>query len=151
MFQLDMTQIEMISRIFGCCYLALLSIQDFKKRTISGKVLAAGAVIVIIFQSIVKLRPVEIWIAGGLLGAMFIGVSKITKEGIGYGDSFLITIMGMYLGIWDLMYILIVSFTMAALYSMTVLVRHQYHRKRTLPFVPFLFLGYLIFIGFQII
>ena len=49
-------------------------------------------------------------VAGGLSGILFLWISKITNEAIGYGDSLAILILGIYLGIWGLLEVLMTAF-----------------------------------------
>ena len=142
---------EIICGIITCCYLLVLSIQDIRERVISGRYLAAGAVAAVAYQIIVDAQPVWSCLAGVLMGGVFIGISKLTRESLGYGDSFLIAVLGLYLGIWNLMYVLVLAFTMASLYSVIVLIRFRYHKKKTLPFVPFLTAGHIIFVLFEVL
>ncbi|MEE1086874.1 MAG: A24 family peptidase [Schaedlerella sp.] len=148
MFQLDFSvdKAGLLWEIIGCCYLLLLSIQDIRTRMVSQRILIIGGTLALIVQSVLKLYPLELCVAGGLLGVLFIGISRLTREALGYGDSFLITILGIFLGIWNLMYVLVIAFIISALVSMVVLIRFCYNRKKTLPFIPFLTAGYMAFI-----
>lgn len=81
--------------------------------------------------------------AGGAVGAVFLGISKITEESFGYGDSILILIMGCFIGFWDILTLLMAAFMMAAVFSLVLLIRGRFRRKDSFPFVPFLTAAYI--------
>lgn len=87
----------------------------------------------------------HIWLSfGGLLiGLVFVAVSKVTGEKLGYGDSWLLCILGIYLGTWNLLEILLTAWMAAALAAIAVLVLHRCRRGTVLPMVPFIAAGYI--------
>lgn len=142
---------EVIYGVIGCCYLFILSIQDIRRNMVSGLFLAAGGLAATIVQIIFRSQAVEHTVGGFIIGFIFMGISWITKEALGYGDSFLIMIIGIYIGIWNLISVLLISFLFAAAYSMGSLVRHRFCRKKVLPFIPFLTVGYVVFILLEVL
>lgn len=142
------------TEIFGigsCCYVLALSIQDIRKRMISVRLLAIGAVVTIIWQIISNTQSLWNCLGGIILGMLFVGISRLTNEALGYGDSFFIMIQGVYLGIWNLMYVLIIAFTLTALYSIYLLIRFRFQREKALPFIPFLAAGHIIFVLLEVL
>ena len=87
--------------------------------------------------------PAALLIAGGAVGAGFLAVSKISGEAMGYGDSILITILGGFLGFWNILSVLTAAFLLAAVFSAVMLVRRGFTRKSSFPFVPFLTAAYI--------
>lgn len=142
---------EVICGVIGCCYLWGLSVQDLRERMVSGRWLAVGALAAVVSQIMWNTRSIGEWIGGVLMGVFFIGVSRLTREGFGYGDSILITILGIYIGIWDLMYVLVLAFSLTVMISMIALIKFHFHRKKVLPFVPFLATGYTIFLLLEVL
>lgn len=137
---------EIIYGIVGCCYLLVLSVQDFRERMISGTLLGIGGAAAVCSQIIWNRSSGWECIGGILLGLLFIGISKLTREGFGYGDSILITILGIYIGIWDLIYVLVIAFSVTAIGSMFILIKFRFHRQKVVPFIPFLTVGYMSFV-----
>ena len=125
-------------------YLLVLSISDLRYHKVSGKMLNAGLLAVIAGQCITKSVSMVEVTAGIAVGVLFIGISFLTKEQIGYGDSILILILGIFCGIKKLFFILCVSFFLSAAVSVLVLSIKKHGRKYVLPFIPFLMAGYLI-------
>ncbi len=58
-----------------------------------------------------------------------LGISKWTGEALGYADSGLILILGSYLGMWQLMILLLIAFSVAAFYAAMGMVIGNFHRK----------------------
>lgn len=142
---------EMICAMIGCGYLLVLSVQDFRERMISGTFLVFGAVAAVGSQIIWNRCSIWECIGGLLIGLLFIGISRITREGFGYGDSILITILGIYVGIWNLMYVLVIAFLLTAIWSIFILIRFRFHREKALPFIPFLTAGYMGFVLLEVL
>lgn len=136
----------MICGMIGCCYLLVLSVQDFRERMISGTLLSIGAVAAICSQILWNRNSVWECISGILIGLLFIGISKLTREGFGYGDSILITILGIYIGVWNLIYVLLIAFSLAAICSIFILIKFRFQRQKVLPFIPFITVAYMSFV-----
>ena len=79
-----------------------------------------------------------LWLSGAVVGLLFLAIGKVTGEALGYGDGVLIGILGIYLGIWDLLGLLATTFFLTALFAAAVLVISKFKRKSAFPFVPFL-------------
>lgn len=129
-------------------YLAALAVMDIRKRKMSLRLLLSGfALSAFLLTVAISLGGREIsWIliAGGIaVGAVFLLLSRITGEAFGYGDSILILVMGSFLGIRNMIYILTAAFTLAAAVSIVLLASRKFNRKSSFPFVPFLAAAYI--------
>ena len=132
-----------LCRIVFALYLVILTVMDLKRRKLKLSVLLAGGIFIpaVVFCSS-GVSPVYL-AAGGAVGAVFLGISKITEESFGYGDSILIMIMGCFIGFWDILTLLMAAFMMAAVFSLVLLIRGRFRRKDSFPFVPFLTAAYI--------
>lgn len=83
------------------------------------------------------------YVYGGLLGTAFLLVSRNTKEALGYADSWMIFVLGLYMGIWRLAASLGIAFFTAGIWAMGMVVMKKKGRSETFPFLPFLTAGYL--------
>ena len=121
-----------VSRIVAMVILTGLSFMDYKIRKVPRDVLLLCMAGTVLYQAVTQNIDWMVSLGGGLIGMIFIGISKITREAIGYGDSLAILILGIYLGVWGLLEVL-------ALGCVTL------RRKKSLafPFYPFLTVGYL--------
>ena len=95
-----------ISQMVCLGILAGMSVTDLLYRKVSGELLAAAGIGAVIFQ--ICYGKCNVWILGGgiAVGLCFLGISRLTGEGIGYGDSIMILLLGIYLGIWKLLIVL---------------------------------------------
>ena len=120
-----------VSRIVAMVILTGLSFMDYKIRKVPRDVLLLCMAGTVLYQAVTQNIDWMVSLGGGLIGMIFIGISKITREAIGYGDSLAILILGIYLGVWGLLEVLLGCVTM--------------RRKKSLafPFYPFLTVGYL--------
>lgn len=140
----DTMQLYEISR-WGCVlYLGVLAILDWKMKKIPLGLVVIGMISACGFQLISKELPFLLAAAGGAVGLVFLAVSKVTEEAFGYGDSMVIGVLGIYLGFWNLLSMLVLTFILAAMTAMFVLVKQKFHRKSVLPFVPFLTCSYIL-------
>lgn len=130
-----------------CCavfaaYMIILSIMDIRNRKLKLSVLLAGFLFIPAGIVCGNAHPVFL-ASGGAVGVVFVGVSKVTEEAFGYGDSILIIIMGSFLGFWEILSLLTGAFLLAAAFALVILIRNRFRRKDTFPFVPFLSIAYI--------
>lgn len=136
-----------VNRIMMLGVLVLLSHSDIRTHKISTTVLAAGgAVSVWNFSCQLYAGEVDVWVvaAGIAVGSVFLLVSRVTEQGMGYGDSITILILGAFLGLWRLLEVLCVSFLAVGICSVVLLSVKRMSRKCTIPFLPFLTGGYMV-------
>lgn len=127
--------------------LVIVSAIDIKYRKIPAEILAAINVGAFLFQCLCHKEDAAL-VAGGIVtGIMFLLISKVTGEGVGYGDSLGILGLGIYLGLWKLFEVLAGAFFLLALCAIIVLVRKKMSRKMSLPFYPFLTIAYVFWMA----
>lgn len=123
--------------------LLICGVQDALKKKIYIWIIALGAIlmgIVLLFSSSV---PIVERIGGIAIGVCVIVISKITGGKIGMGDGILLCITGMGLGFWGNLELFGIALFFAAVVSILLLVFRLADRKKSIPFVPFLFFGYV--------
>lgn len=132
------------SQIICMGILVILSIADIRFRKVPSGILLLCGVAGIIYQLVQ--RPVDSWLAAGGVGVgiLFLLLSRCTREGIGYGDSLAILVLGIYLGFWGLLEVLAGAFFLLLPVGILCLIRNRMSRKKTIPFYPFLAAGYLM-------
>ena len=130
-------------RTIFAVYLLALAAMDIRTSRLHLGILLLGFPLAVSARIVVGNIPAALVIAGGASGALFVAVSRVTEEAFGYGDSILITVTGIFLGIWDLLSMLVIAFFLAAVFSGIMLSRKKYTRKSSFPFVPFLAAAYL--------
>lgn len=137
-----------VSRLVCFCVLAGASAADICFRKIPVKLLLAMNAAAVFYQLAVK-EISMILVAGGIgVGIFSLAMSKFTGEGIGYGDSLCMLSLGIYLGLWNVLEVLAITFFILTVGAVFLLLQKKMSRKCTLPFFPFLTAGYLLwFIG----
>ena len=123
--------------------LGAAAIWDVRKRCVPAAGLLAGTIAVIAFQ--IGFGKTEWYLCafGALCGGMFLLISRYSDEEIGYGDSWMIFNLGMFLGLWRLMAVLLLAFLGAAVAAVCGVAGGKWNRKTTIPFLPFLLAGYV--------
>ena len=81
-----------ISKVLAMAVLTGLSMMDYRIRKVPRDVLLLCMAGVIIYQVLTGNVDWKLSVAGGLSGILFLWISKITNEAIGYGDSLAILI-----------------------------------------------------------
>ena len=118
-----------VSRIVAMVILTGLSFMDYKIRKVPRDVLLLCMAGTVLYQAVTQNIDWMVSLGGGLIGMIFIGISKITREAIGYGDRGLLEVLATSFFILGIL----------ALGCVTL------RRKKSLafPFYPFLTVGYL--------
>ena len=129
--------------IIAISLLGLAVVDIFRKRIslVMAVLLIVTAIGVVIFT---HSFDVVLTLGGAGVGLVFILVSKVTKEGIGYGDSLLILALGINLGFWKVMVLIMIAFFLSALFAVFVAIIRKKGRKATFPFVPFIAFSYVV-------
>lgn len=133
-----------------------LSVSDIRNKKVSRKVLTLWGILTVIWK-IVDFYQIRVFLekmeqtnvddlAGIGVGVLSLLVSKVTEEAIGYGDSVAIMILGGYLGFWKVVEVLAAAIFTSGVCSVILAFRG---RVKTMPFFPFLTLGYILMLAEQ--
>ena len=133
-----------------------LSVSDIRNKKVSRRVLTLWGILTV-FWKIVDLYQIRVFLekmeqtnvddlAGIGVGVLSLLVSKVTEEAIGYGDSVAIMILGGYLGFWKVVGVLAAAIFTSGVCSVILALRG---RVKTMPFFPFLTLGYILMLAEQ--
>lgn len=133
-----------VSKVIAMGILLGLSVMDCRIRKVPGNVLFLCMAGAIIQQVIIKNVDGRLVVTGGMLGIIFLWISKITGEAIGYGDSLAILVLGIYLGIWGVLEVLATSFFLLGVLGLICIVLGKKKKQLAFPFYPFLTVGYLL-------
>lgn len=75
---------------------------------------------------------------------LFYALARLTKDGIGMGDVKIIATMAWILGLFTTLMVVLFALLICAGVSVVLLVRKRKDKNDTVPFGPFLFLGYIL-------
>ena len=133
-------------RLADACMLGVLAAGtrwDMKEQSLPVWYMIGSTLLAFGFQVwFVKLDP-WLWVMGGLTGAVFLLFSWITKEGFAYGDSWMLLNLGIYLGIWKVLILLMFAFFFSSVTAVWGMHYRKWGRKKRIPFFPFLLIGYV--------
>lgn len=131
-----------ISRIIGMGFLISLSIEDLRLQKVSNQLLLMAGVLAAGYRLLGdKLSLVQL--LGGIgIGILFFVLGYVTREAVGYGDCWLIGILGVFLGVTQLIEVLCIAWGMALIVSAVLLCKKRFSRKTAVPFVPFVTFAY---------
>lgn len=74
-------------------------------------------------------------------GAGFFLLSFLTKEKVGYGDGWVLLMIGLFTDVYRCFLILLVGLMAESAAAVVLLAVGKVNRDREIPFLPFLFLG----------
>lgn len=131
--------------IFGI-YIAILSLEDILKKSVPVALLAAGVLYIpagLIAEGAESFSFLDN-ILGLIPGAVLLIISFVSRGQIGIGDGCLVMMLGASLGIETVIRILTAALLLITVFSGVMLAMRKLKRKSTLPFIPFLFAGYIL-------
>lgn len=126
--------------------LIIYSIQDIKRKKINLLLLIIVIPILLVCLYIEDKLRINSYLFGLILGIGLYIFSILSRGQFGRGDAVIIGIIGLGTGFWNSLIIFFYGLLLAAVYSAILLVKNGFKRNIKIPFVPFLFLGYLCFI-----
>lgn len=137
----------MIQVVLVLVLLVIASIEDIRKREISGTVLLglAGVSLVCSVLSVYRGHSTFSDVAMSLLpGAVVILLAWITREGIGYGDGLLLIAMGPVIGLRGIVMGLVIAFFAGGVLSIILMIFKKVGKRYSFPFVPFMTIGMVV-------
>ena len=134
-------------------FLGFFSIEDIRTRGIHMILLGLSAIVGLLFH--LFNGRISIWsLLGGLgIGLLLFGISTASHEKIGKGDALLLSVTGIFLGFWNNLFLLWISSVVSAVISLIAVILFHKGREYELPFIPCVFLGYIILLmtnGFSV-
>ena len=123
--------------------LCIATIGDWKRKTVTVNLLLWMSGVAVFAALILRRNSWKEVALGLLIGLFFLILSKLTEEQIGYGDSWLIGILGVYLGGTDLMVLILAASFTAGIVSLIYCSAHRWSRRHELPFIPFLTMAFV--------
>jgi leader peptidase (prepilin peptidase)/N-methyltransferase len=124
--------------------LLFCGVQDALKKKIYLWIIALGAILMGTVLPFSSALPIVERIGGVGIGVCVIIISKATGGKIGMGDGILLCITGLGLGFWGNLELFGFALFFAAIISILLLVFRLVDRKKSIPFVPFLFFAYIL-------
>lgn len=129
-----------------CGALILLAgclVQDIRYKMISVRWLVFNALAAALGAYFTGVKLGEL-AAGILPGGLLLCAAMITHEQIGKGDAGLVVILGMYLGMWGCLSVLLLGCVLLSLLLGCMVLGHRISPRRAVIFTPFLSMSYII-------
>lgn len=136
-------EVQSIAEAVMLLFLGAGALVDRKEKCVPCAYLAAVTTGCVLFQLMCGQGEWILCGAGAVCGGLFLLLSVYSGEGVGYGDSWMILNLGIFLGIWKLLAVLVLAFGEVSLAAVCGVIRGKYTRKSRIPFFPFLLTGYV--------
>lgn len=127
--------------LFG--FLGICAVCDGMEKKIPLAVVWMGIITAIVLH-IQGMMENQSWLTVALSvlpGVLFWMLSFVTNEKVGYGDGWLLVMIGIFIGLWKCFLILLVGLIAESLVVLVLLVVGRISRNRQIPFAPFLLFG----------
>ena len=132
-----------VGRISIFLLLVICTIIDLRKRTLPVGLLSAGSIVILII-SLWKYEFDFFPMMKGMIPGIILGaISRVTREAVGYGDVWIVFLIGSYLGVWDTVTVVCSAFFLCSIVASGCLVWKKFRRDTRIPFVPFLAVAYV--------
>ena len=134
----------MFIEIIIAMVLLVLSVMDIICKRIPLLVIV-GLIVMAMVSSLI-LQPVDgvLIVAGATVGIVFFLISKVTREKLGYGDSLILLALGILLGFWEVMILILIAFLASACFGIIMVCWKKKNKNTSFPFVPFIALSYVL-------
>lgn len=123
-------------------FLAVCAYMDLKTGYLPAWLLTFASVGVGIYRICNWQGHTALWLGGVGIGIAFLLFSRWTEESLGYGDSWLILLLGGAIGFWNLLWLLSIAFALSGVVSLFLLTVRKCSKTTAFPFVPLLAVSY---------
>ena len=130
-------------KIIVAAVLLLLAVEDYRKKEIPIWQMILLFSVAIIGRGLLGVE----WFAqllGVSIGLCMLGISFLTKQKIGYADSFSLLAMGFFLGAERLLWAMLLASLVLCVVSGFLLLRKKASLQSTLPYLPALWIGFIV-------
>jgi leader peptidase (prepilin peptidase) / N-methyltransferase len=136
-------QTNIIINTLVLIWLFLCSLQDLRKKKIHVALIAIGFLVIFLYSMRTVDLPIWNRLIGLSLGAILLLLNPITRGQIGLGDGLIACVLGLSLGFSITAGMLIIGMFGSAILSLILIIFRKANKKTTIPFVPFLLIGFL--------
>lgn len=136
--------VEIILKAVIGSMLLLCTVQDVQKKKVSTWIILLGAVAIGICIPFCSSIGILDRLGGFIIGVLVIMISLVSHGKIGLGDGALLCVTGLGLGFWGNLELFGFALLFAGGLSVILLTFRLANRKKSIPFVPFMLLGFVI-------
>lgn len=132
-----------VAEVVVALFLAIAAYKDWRTKRISCLFLLVMSIVILGMRLFIIEESLSATLGGVAIGIVFFVLGRCTKESVGYGDSWMILLLGIFLGGKRVLETVFWAAFFAGLFSLAHCIRHGWNRKRTIPFIPFLVAAYI--------
>lgn len=132
-----------VAEIVVLLFLLIAAYKDWKTKRISVLFLFVMSVVMLGIRLLIIEESLLSTLGGVAIGIVFFMFSKCTKESVGYGDSWLILLLGIFLGGKRVLEVVLIAMLFSGVFSIVHCMRYGWDRKQTIPFIPSLAAAYI--------
>lgn len=125
----------------AAAFIAICCIFDIRKKEIPIFIIVAFGILSLIAVAIAQKPELYSVLYSLIPGAAMLGLSLCTKESIGYGDGFVVLVLGVLLGFVECVFVVLAGLFLSAVVGLVLLVFKKVRGKSRMPFMPFLAAG----------
>lgn len=149
-----MAALQIISKSILLVGIGAAAFSDVKRRTVPIFliiVLFLGGLMTVIVCTVLRTDAgddIYIWqrLISCIPGICMVLISFLSKGAIGLGDALFFAAIGIFFDPLDMIFFMLLSFAAAALFGIILLISLRRRFKDTLPFMPFILIGYICFL-----
>lgn len=130
-----------IQYVAAMTFLGICAVFDIWKKEIPILLIGVFAAISLISAVIIQEWDWHIFLYSLIPGAAMLGLSSCTRESIGYGDGFVVLIMGIFLGFAKCISVVLLALFLSAIFNLVLLAFRKVNGKSQMPFTPFIAIG----------
>lgn len=127
--------------------LGVHSVEDIREKSITISITLFSGVIGIFLHLLFWNQSIYTMLLGMLPGVGILLFSRLLKGRIGAGDGMVFMLTGLYLGLLDNLLLMCISFFLAGIWGILLLVVKHCEKNKKIPLIPFLFLGYMLMLA----
>lgn len=124
-------------------FLVLAGMIDWKTKQIPLLLLIKMGLCILLFRLLIVDVSVKATVGGIVIGLLFFAMARVTKEAIGYGDCWIILMLGVYCGGFEVIQIVLLASLGTAIVSIIYCIRNGWGREHEIPFIPFMAAAYM--------
>ena len=133
-----------VSIVIMAVILLFTAIYDGKRKEIPGIFVILMTLVSVMSQAFVIKSGIADCLCGAAIGILFVGLAILSKEQMGIGDGLMIAAIGIGVGLRRVLWMVSIASVIMAAVVIILLLMKKIKKEATIPFLPFLFGGYLL-------
>lgn len=125
----------------AAAFMAICCVFDIRKKEIPVYIIMVFGIVSLVIVAIKQKPELYSALCSLIPGAVMLGLSLCTKESIGYGDGFVVLVLGVMLGFAKCTVAVLAGLFLSAIAGLVLLVLKKVRGKSRMPFMPFLAAG----------